>query len=120
MFVAPLLTFLSDTLTHHYHAVVAQSADDGFRYTAARGQLRQSRLVGNGVDDVRRGRRTQSLRSDDANGRCGVLQLRVAGDTRDNELVQFQMTEKYIRRILLMMVLVYIRLRCHRHAYTQQ
>jgi hypothetical protein len=52
MFVAPLLAFLTHAFAHHHYAVVAQASDDGFRDAAARGQLADTRLVGNGVDDV--------------------------------------------------------------------
>ena len=120
VFVAPLLAFLPDTLAHDHYAVVAQSADDGFRDAAACGQLGHARQVGDGVDDVRRGRRAQFLRTDDADGCRGVLQLRVARDAGNYEFVEFQMAEEHVGRVFLMLVLVCICLRCHRRAYTQQ
>ena len=91
--VAPLLSFLAHTFAYHHHAVVAQSADDGFRNAAARSQLTDTWLVGNGVDDVGRGRRPEHLRCYDAHGCSGVLQLRVARHTRHRQFAQLQMAE---------------------------
>ena len=54
MFVAPLLSFLAHALAHYHYTVVAQSADDGFRDAASCGQLADTWLMGNGVNDVRR------------------------------------------------------------------
>ena len=129
VFVAPLLTFLAHTLAHHHHAVVTQSADDGFRYAAARRQLAHARLVADGVDDVRRGRSPEHLWRNDAH-RCRCqLQLRVARHTRHRHFVQVQMAEEYVRRVLsimLVLVIVYcltlivIILCCHCRAHTQQ
>ena len=71
--VAPLLSFLPDALVHDDDAVVAQSANDGFRDAAARGDLRHSRLTGNGIDDVGGCRLPQLLSRDDGDGSRGVL-----------------------------------------------
>ena len=125
--VAPLLTFLAHTLAHHHHAVVTQSADDGFRDAAARRQLVHTRLMTDGVDDVRRGRRPEHLWRNDAH-RCRCqLQLRVARHARHRYFVQVQMAEEYVRRVLRMIMfivywftLIVIILCCHCRAYTQQ
>ena len=61
VFVAPLLTFLSYAFTHHYYAVIAQSADDRFRDTATCSQLADSWLVSDGIDDIRRSRSSEYL-----------------------------------------------------------
>ena len=118
--VAPLLTFLAHTFAHHHHAVVSQSADDGLRDGTTRRQLGNTRQFGYGVNDVCRCRRTQFLRTDNADGCRGILQLRVASDTRYHQLVQLQVTEEYIRRVLLVVMMFYIILSCHCGAYTQQ
>ena len=52
VFVAPLLPFLAYTFAHDYDAVVAKSAYNWFGDDATGSQLADSRLVGNGVDDV--------------------------------------------------------------------
>ena len=39
MFIAPLLTFLSDTIVHHDHSIISQSTNHRFGDTAARGYL---------------------------------------------------------------------------------
>ena len=54
--VAPLLTFLTYTFAHDYYAVIAQSADDGFRNTTASGELAHAWLMGDGINDIGRGR----------------------------------------------------------------
>ena len=129
VFVAPLLTFLAHALAHHHHAVVSQSADDGFRDAAARRQLAHARLMADGVDDVRRGRRPEHLWRNDAHRCRRQLQLRVARHARHRYFVQVQMAEEYVRRVLrimLVLVIVYcltlivIILCCHCRAYTQQ
>ena len=118
--VAPLLTFLPDTFTHHHHAVVSQSADDGFSDAAACSQLGHAGLVCYGVNDIRCCRRPQFLWTDDADGCCGVLQFRVTCHACYYQLVQFQVAEKNVRRVLVVLVFVYIVLRCHRCTYAQQ
>ena len=50
--VAPLLSLLADAVVDGHDAVVAQSANHGFRDAAAGGNLRYARLPGDGVDNV--------------------------------------------------------------------
>ena len=55
MLVAPLLSFLPDTVIHDDDAVVAHAADDRFGDAASGGDLTQTRLCRNGVYDVATG-----------------------------------------------------------------
>ena len=100
MLVAPLLSLLAHAFTHDHHAVVTQSADDGFGDAAARGQLAHARLVGDGVDDVGRCSRTQILGADDADRSRRILQFCLASDARHYYLVQFQMAEEHVRGVI--------------------
>ena len=115
--VAPLLALLSDAVAHDHHAVVAQSADDGLRDAAARGQLCHAGLVGYGVNDVGSRRGAQLLRSHQADGRRRVLQLGVARDARHHQFVQLQVAEEHVGRVVGVMLLF---LGCHSGTYTQQ
>ena len=124
MLVAPLLPFLAHALVHHDNAVVAQSADNGFRYAATRRNLRHARLVGYGVYDVGRCRLAQFLARHDGDWCRRVLQLGVARHTRHHHLVQFQVTVEHVRRVrrvlVVIMMLMMMLLRCRSHTYPQQ
>ena len=122
MFVAPLLTFLSYALAHHDDTVVSQSADDRFGDAAARSNLRHTRLVGYGVDDIGRGGLSQLLAGDNRDGGCRVFEFGVACHTRHHQFVQFQVTEKHIRRVRRMLVVIMVLMLLGRHcrAYPQQ
>ena len=120
--VAPLLTFLAHAVAHDDDAVVAQSADDGFRDGTARGELRQSGQVADGIDDIGRGGGVQLLMADHGNGGRGVLQLGVAGDAGHHDIVQFQMAEEHVGRVFLLLVVMVVLLgKAHAtHARQQQ
>ena len=114
MFVAPLLTFLSHSFAHHHYSVIAQSTDDGFGYAASSGKLAYSRLMCNGIDDVGRCCSTQYLWCYYAHRCCGVFQLGIACYACNCELVELQMAEEYVGRILRM--IMFRILCCHRCA----
>ena len=124
MFVAPLLTFLSDTFAHHHYAVVTQSADNRFRDATTRSQLTDAWLMANGINHIGCGCGPEHLRSDNAHGCCGVLQFGVARHSRYCHFVQIQMTEEHIGRVfrmmMMLMLVIMIILSCHCRAYTQQ
>ena len=126
--VAPLLALLAHAVAYDDDAVVAQSADDGFRDAATCGQLAHARQVGYGVDDVSRRRSAQLLRAHEADGGCGVLHLGVARNTGHHQLVQLQVPEEDVSGVFAVLVrtggggrrLTAGVLCCRRHAKTQQ
>ena len=104
MFVTPLLTFLSHTLTHHHHPVVTKSADNGFGDAAASCQLADAWLAGDGINDVSRGSRFQHLRRYDAHRGGSMFHFRVASHTRHRQFIQLQMAEKHVGRVVRMII----------------
>ena len=50
--IAPLLPFLTYSVVHNEHTVVAETANDGLGDAASGAHLRHSRLLGDGVYDV--------------------------------------------------------------------
>ena len=125
--VAPLLSLLAHTLAHHYHAVVSQSANDRFRYAAACRQLAYTWLTAYGIHYVCRRSRAQHLWCYYAHWRCRVFQLCVARHARNHQLVQLQVTEENVCRVLIrclwllgVMLVLTIILSCHCRAYKQQ
>ena len=120
--VAPLLTFLSDALVHHDDTVIAQSADDGLRDAATRGDLRHTRLMGDGVDDISRGGLSEFLARYDGDRGGRVLQFGIARYARHHQFVQFQVTVEYIGRVrrMLMVVMMLMVLSCRCCTYPQQ
>ena len=117
MFVTPLLAFLTHTFAYHYDAVITQSAYDRFRYAAASGNLADTRLMSQRIDDVGGCRRLQLLWVDDAYGGGGIFQFCVARNTCHHHFVQVQMAEEHIRRVILVIMIILCR---HCHAKTQQ
>lgn len=86
------LRFLSDTIVDDDHPVESQTADDGFRYSAARGYLRHSRLLAYGVDDIRRRGGVELCRADDGNRCRRVLLEDVSRQTRDDHFLHSSVT----------------------------
>ena len=87
MFVAPLLTFLPYAVVDDYQPVVAQSADYGFGDAATGRDLRNTWLVGYGIDDVGRGDGQQVFVGNDVDGGCHVAELAVSGQAGNDDLV---------------------------------
>ena len=115
--VAPLLAFLADTVVDHQHAVVAHSANHGLGDAPARGDLRDARIFGDGIDDIAKGKCLQSLRRDDIHRDGAVAELRVARKTRDHN---FREVNTGVRMIVLLVIVVRLRLRRHRHREAEQ
>ena len=115
--VAPLLALLADTVVDHQHAVVAHSANDGFGDAPARGDLRNTRIFGDGIDDIAKGECLQSLRRDDIHRDGAVAELCVARETRDHN---FRQVNTGVRMIVLLVIVVSLRLRRHRHRKAEQ
>ena len=52
MLIAPLLTFLTHTVIHHYNPVIPQTTNDRFRNASSGSNLRHPGLFGNGIDNI--------------------------------------------------------------------
>ena len=86
--VAPLLSFLADAVVHNSHAVITQSAYNGFGYAAARSNLTNARLMGNGIDDVGGGLRLQLALGNHRHGGRHFVKTALAGEPGNGNLVQ--------------------------------
>ena len=89
VFIAPLLSFLSDSIIHYDHTVKSQSTYHRLGNSASRGNLRNAWLVGDGVDDV--GRRLHfELAGRNEGDRCRrLLQFLAARQACYHHFVQF-------------------------------
>ena len=120
VFVAPLLAFLPYAFIHDDDAVISKAADDGLGDATARGNLCNTRLLGDGVDDVRGGGLPQFLARDNGDRSRRVLQLCISCDACHYQLIKLQVTEEYVggvHRMDMSMVLM-VFLCCRSYAYT--
>ena len=122
VFIAPLLSLLAHTLMHHDDAVIAQATNDGLRDASTCGDLRHAWLLRHSVNHICRCRLSQLLPGHHRDGRCRVLQLRVARHTRHHHFIQLQVAIEHIRAVghLISTVIHTMVLCCHCRTIAQQ
>ena len=95
VFIAPLLTFLPDAVVDHHHTVVSEATDHRLGDAASRGYLGDSRLVGDGIDDVGGGLHFQLPRGDNGDRGGRLLQFLAARQTCHHHFVQFHVSLRH-------------------------
>ena len=86
--VTPLVALLSDAVAHHRETVESQTAYHGLRYSAASGDLSQSRLLAQCVDDVGGGCGVELLRTHVGHGYRRVPQQAFAREAPHHNLIE--------------------------------
>ena len=86
--ITPLLSFLSDTLVHDDHSVVAKATNDRLRDACSGTYLRQSRQVSNGIHNVGADGLVQRFGRYDHEGRGRILQSLRSGNALHRHFAQ--------------------------------
>ena len=108
--ITPLLSFLSDTLVHDDHSVVAKATNDRLRDACSGTYLRQSRQVSNGIHNVGADGLVQRLGRYDHEGRGRILQSLGAGNALNRHFAQ----NSFLHRVdaVLQAVAVFVNMLC--------
>ena len=99
VFIAPLLSFLSDSIIHYDHTVKSQSTYHGFGDSASRGNLRNAWLVSDGVDDVGRRLHFELAGRNERDGCRRLLEFLAASQSRNHHFIQFH--ARFCQRLVL-------------------